>query len=106
MAEQTLQRALQHGRDHVRGARLIVLTDARGNIPLEASQLGRVEGPVGRRGIEDALRIAARIGDMARVEKFVLYSSLPLPGRLPAELAEAMHAEEQLGPALPHGEDA
>ena len=45
-ALQTLRHALQHGRAAITQARLVVLTDGRGNVPLEASRPARSRDPL------------------------------------------------------------
>lgn len=66
VTEQLLRRAFQQ-RSSLEEAWLVVVTDGRGNVPLEASTTGRVSGPVRRVGIEDALTTAGRIGAMGRM---------------------------------------
>ncbi|NTW20405.1 MAG: hypothetical protein HGA42_12760, partial [Nostocales cyanobacterium W4_Combined_metabat2_030] len=43
---QTLRHALQHGRNTIQKAVLVVISDGRGNVPLEASHLGKIQLPV------------------------------------------------------------
>lgn len=93
LALQTLRRALQHGRDNILLARLIVLTDGRGNVPLEASRAGRISSPVGREGIEDALALAAEMRALDRIHKVVLNPQPPQHAELPMELAEVLGAQ-------------
>ena len=50
LALQFLRHALHQGRQGVRSAWIVVLTDGRGNVPLKASQTGQLDWPVpGRR---------------------------------------------------------
>ena len=58
---QTLRHALQHGRNTIQKAVLVVISDGRGNVPLEASHLGKIQLPVGRKGFEDALEVAQKL---------------------------------------------
>ncbi|BAZ52103.1 Mg-chelatase subunit ChlI-like protein [Nostoc sp. NIES-4103] len=85
---QTLRHALQHGRSTVDEAVLVVISDGRGNVPLD----GCIKPPVGRKGVEDALLVAESIGNLDKV-KTVLLNPQPEQYRdLPLELAEKMGA--------------
>jgi len=68
-----LRHSLQHGRGKVDGARLVVVTDGLGNIPLAASQAGELTAPAGAQGMEDALKIAAEFKKLPGVDRFLLY---------------------------------
>ncbi|MFE4177064.1 hypothetical protein ACFRR7_34365 [Streptomyces sp. NPDC056909] len=92
-AAQALRRAFQHHRAGLVEAWLVVVTDGRGNVPLDASHRGRTpDGPVGRTGVEDALAVAARIGGMDRTRLHsVVLDPLRLPyAELPHLLADAL----------------
>ncbi|MEV7681124.1 hypothetical protein AB0O64_21620 [Streptomyces sp. NPDC088341] len=92
-AAQALRRAFQHHRAGLVEAWLVVVTDGRGNVPLDASRRGRTpDGPVGRTGVEDALAVAARIGGMDRTRLHsVVLDPLRLPyAELPHLLADAL----------------
>ncbi|MFJ2175180.1 hypothetical protein ACIOHE_20060 [Streptomyces sp. NPDC087851] len=66
-AGQALRRAFQHHRAGLVEAWLVVVTDGRGNVPLDASRRDRLgPEPVARRGVDDALGVAARISAMDR----------------------------------------
>jgi magnesium chelatase subunit D len=94
MALQTLRRAVQSGRNAVQRVRLVVLSDGRGNVPLEASQSGELRGPVRRRGIDDALQLAPTIARMSHVQR-VLLNPQPRPhADLPLRLAAALGAQK------------
>lgn len=85
-----MQQAIQHGRSRVSGARLVVLTDGRGNVSLQSSLSGQLVFPVGRSGVEDALEVAKQISALDNVVSVVLD---PLPAEytyLPHELAAAL----------------
>ncbi|MEV0567778.1 hypothetical protein [Dactylosporangium sp. NPDC050588] len=71
---------------------LLVVTDARGNVPFDASVLGRVDGIVGRRGLTDAVAAAWPIARMRRVQALVVTPGSGLYPQLPFELADAMGA--------------
>lgn len=93
LAGQALRRAFQHHRAGLVEAWLVVATDGRGNVPLDASHRGRPPvGPVARTGIDDALAVAARISGMDRTR---LHRTVVDPARqpyadLPFLLADAL----------------
>lgn len=93
LALQTLRHALQHGRSTVQQAWLVVLSDGRGNVPLEASRARRITGPVQRQGIEDALQLAQLLRELKGVQKIVLNPQPQEYPELPIMLAEALGAE-------------
>ncbi len=93
LALATLRHALTVGRGAARSARLVVLTDGRGNIPLEASQTGTLVTPVGSRGVEDALRIAARLRGVRQLTSVVLKPQVTALRELPQRLSDALGAE-------------
>ncbi|MEU6534449.1 magnesium chelatase [Streptomyces sp. NPDC047000] len=66
VTDQLLRRAFQQQSDLVE-AWLVVVSDGRGNVPLDASIGGRLTGPVRRTGVDDALAAASRIGAMGRI---------------------------------------
>ncbi|NEZ64373.1 hypothetical protein D0962_16505 [Leptolyngbyaceae cyanobacterium CCMR0082] len=89
---QTLRHALQHGRTAVQQAVLVVMTDGRGNVPLEASRIGCITPPVGRRGVEDALQVAQQISGLQQVKSVVLNTQPKHCTALPVKLAQALGA--------------
>lgn len=89
---QTLRHALQHGRNRVQQAVLVVISDGRGNVPLEASYLGWVAPPVRRQGVEDALQVAERIRALNGVKAVLLNPQPKQYADLPVALAKAMGA--------------
>jgi magnesium chelatase subunit D len=93
LALQALRHALQHGEGSVRRARLVIVTDGRGNIPLEVDSNLNVVGAVGRAGIEDALEVAASIRMISAVESFLIDPEPALHAELVWELAHALGAE-------------
>jgi magnesium chelatase subunit D len=90
---QTLRHTLQHGRSTARQVLLIVVSDGRGNVPLEDSRIGRIIQPVHRKGVEDTLQIAQQLRDFRGVEKVLLNPQPKQYNELPLLLAEAMEAE-------------
>ncbi|MEH1850497.1 MAG: hypothetical protein V7L11_02155 [Nostoc sp.] len=98
LALKTLRHTLQHGRSTVREAMLVVLTDGRGNVPLEASHCGHTLAPVGRKGIEDALEVAQRIHGLDGVKAVLLNPQSREYPELPLELAQALGAKVVLIP--------
>lgn len=89
---QSLRHALQHGRSAIQQAVLVVITDGRGNVPLEASRIGKVTPPVGQRGIEDALHMAQQIAGLKEVKSVVLNPQPKHYRDLPVKLAQALGA--------------
>jgi magnesium chelatase subunit D len=90
---QTLRHALQHGKNTIHKAILVVISDGRGNVPLEASHLGKIQPPVGRKGVEDALEIARKISNLDKVETFLLNPQSKQYPELPLLLAKALGAK-------------
>jgi magnesium chelatase subunit D len=99
-----LRHALQHGRGNVSRARLLVVSDGRGNVPLEGSRAGRVKGAIGREGIEDALEVARQIRRLGRVDALLLDPQPRLYPDLPLALAEALGATLEKIPTVAGGE--
>jgi magnesium chelatase subunit D len=93
LAFQTLRHVLQHGRSIVLQARLVVLSDGRGNVPLEASRTGHITLPVNREGIEDALQVAAHMRGLDHLEIMFLNPQPQQHAEVPLELADALGAE-------------
>src|SRR5262249_21754154 len=85
-----LRLALQHGRSTIDFALFVVLSDGRGNIPLDMSRKGKITAPVNKEGVDDALRIAQSIRKLKDVQ--VIYLN-PQPSRyqhLPLAFADAL----------------
>jgi magnesium chelatase subunit D len=94
LALQTLRHALQHGRSTVGRAVLVVISDGRGNVPLESSRLNQMPTqPVKRQGIEDALAVAGQIRSLKQVEAIVLNPQPKHYADLPVKLALALGAK-------------
>ncbi|PDV98962.1 hypothetical protein [Candidatus Chloroploca asiatica] len=92
LALQQLRHLIQGGRSAVRQARLVVLSDGRGNLPLVASHSGAVRGLVGRQGFDDALTIAHQLASLSHVERLLIVPEPRLYPELARRLAMAMHA--------------
>lgn len=102
LALQTLRHALQHGHSVVQRAMLVVLSDGRGNVPLEASQTNQKPiKPVKRQGIEDALDVAGQIRQLRQVEAVVLNPQPKHYADLPVKLALALGAKIEAIPLVP-----
>jgi magnesium chelatase subunit D len=98
LALQTLRHALQHGRSTVQQVVLVVISDGRGNVPLEASRFNRKPHSVKRQGIEDALNIAKSIASLDNVQTVLLNPQSKAYPELPLELAKALGAKVVLIP--------
>jgi magnesium chelatase subunit D len=103
LAAEALRHALQHGREAAVRARLVVVTDGRGNVPIRASREGRIAMPVKDEGVRDALNAAASLKALPRVSAVVIHPSPRLYRNLPVKLGKALGAEIR---ALVRGEPA
>lgn len=94
LAAKTARTALQHGRNHVMQARLVVLTDGRGNIPLQVSLENHFDEdePVSQEGIEDALAAAKVLAEIPRLEIVLLDPQPTFYKELPKTLAKSLGA--------------
>jgi magnesium chelatase subunit D len=90
---ESLRHALQHGRSTLEQVVLVIITDGRGNVPLQASQGGELVFPVGRKGIEDALEVARQIAVLNKVKAVVLNPQPNHYSDLPIILAQALGAK-------------
>jgi magnesium chelatase subunit D len=72
LARQALLHLLQSGRSGFSEARLVVLSDGRGNVPLAASAEGRLRTPAGRNGVADALALAREISQIKKAGAYLL----------------------------------
>lgn len=93
LALQALKHGLQHGEGNVRRARLVVVTDGRGNVPLDVDRDLNTAGAVGRAGVESALRVAASIRAIAAIETILIDPEPDIYPELVPELARALGAE-------------
>lgn len=100
LALRTLRHSLQHGRNTMQQVRFVVVSDGRGNIPLEASRNKHLSSIVAREGIEDALNIAQAISKLNGVEITVLHPRTRYYVDLPLTLAYALHAQVKTFPPL------
>lgn len=92
LALQIMRRSLQHGRSAVQQITFVVVTDGRGNVPLQASHSNTITRQVTHEGVEDALRQAQEIRQMKYVSSFVLSPRLRYYPELPQRLADALNA--------------
>jgi magnesium chelatase subunit D len=95
LALETLRHETQHGRNNLEQVVFVVITDGRGNVPLNVSLGSKLEYPIGRQGVEDALEVAEKIANLKKVKSVVLN---PLPSyysQLPIELAIAFRGKIQ-----------
>jgi magnesium chelatase subunit D len=74
----------------VRVARLVVVTDGRGNVPLDATAEGHVTGRITREGVDDAVSAAKDIANLKRVETTVVAPATDQYRNLIDELALAL----------------
>ncbi|MFD7734930.1 hypothetical protein ACFV6F_31680 [Kitasatospora phosalacinea] len=107
LVAQELRRLKRRARGGHQETVLVVVTDGRGNVPLDASLLGRVTARVAREGIIDALTAAAAVRRLAPARTVLLTPETGLYPELTHDLAESLGAElfvqplEPLEPAEP-----
>jgi magnesium chelatase subunit D len=88
---QQLRRQLRYQALSVGQAWLVVVSDGRGNVPLEVSLRGQISGPVQAEGIRDALAAAAGVRSLSRVRSVVIPPpQLTHYPELPFDLAGAL----------------
>jgi magnesium chelatase subunit D len=92
LALETLRHALRHGRSTALEAQLVVVTDGRGNVPLEASRQRAITAPVSDQGVKDALAVAEQLRALERVESVLIHPSPRFYPELPSTLAAALGA--------------
>jgi magnesium chelatase subunit D len=93
LAQQTIQRSLQHGRNTVREITFVVISDGRGNVPLHISLSPQpIIHILTREGITDALLIAQNIQNIKHVQTILLDPQPDAYPQLPHKLAEALGA--------------
>ncbi len=104
LAEELLRRTTQQGGAAVSEALLVVVTDARANVPLAHSKAGTVPRHVGLTAFEDSLGEARKIASLdparRRVRSVVIDPGWQPNGHLAVKLAA------ELGAALEHGMSA
>ncbi len=100
LAMRALQAAIRHGRSRVQCARIVVLSDGRGNVPLDASLIGELLRPVTHEGIDDALQLAGNLGALNNVEAFFLNPGPRHHPDLPLAFAELLRARMEPVPSL------
>jgi magnesium chelatase subunit D len=93
LALRTLRHALQHGRGTVRQALFIVISDGRGNVPLNVSREEDLIRPINREGIDDTLKIAKFIRTLKDVRTVLLNPQPKHYPDLPIVLADVLGAE-------------
>lgn len=97
--------ALQTGRGSVQRVRFVVLSDGRGNVPIEASRVGALTWPVSSEGVEDALKIARGLRVIKAVNSFFLNPNPQQYAELPLLLAEELGVKKEnivtVFPSLP-----
>ena len=91
LAIQEVRRQLRHREVAAENSWLVVVSDGRGNVPLQVSQRLRFDGAVGTEGVTDALAVARTARTLPPVHRIVLppphlthYTALPF------ELADAI----------------
>jgi magnesium chelatase subunit D len=91
LAIQELHRQLRHHKVAAENSWLVVVSDGRGNVPLQVSQRLRFDGVVSTEGVADALAVAKAARSLPSMHRVVLppphlthYTSLPF------ELADAL----------------
>ncbi|MER5466384.1 hypothetical protein ABT010_38250 [Streptomyces sp. NPDC002668] len=90
LAVQELRRLGRRGRAGLDDAVLVVVTDGRGNVPLDASVRGLTPTRVSREGVTDMLTVAATVRKLSRVRPVVIAPETGLYPELAFDLAEAM----------------
>ena len=93
LARLTLIRELYHRRPGVADAHVIVVTDGRGNVPLDASLRNEITPPVSGEGVTDALTVAEKLATLERARCTVVDPEPAELPDLPAALARAMGAK-------------
>jgi magnesium chelatase subunit D len=87
-----IKQTMGHGRGSTRSTTLVVVTDGRGNVPLEASRQGRLAAKVGMTGIEDVKRVAREISVLPNVKRYLVNPEPDWMKELPFVLASFLGA--------------
>ncbi|MDT0343877.1 hypothetical protein [Streptomyces litchfieldiae] len=90
LAVNELRRMLRRGRASFDEVVLVVVTDGRGNVPLDASVRGETPANVSRQGVSDAQRVAAAVRTVPRARPVVISPDTEFHPELAFDLAEAM----------------
>ncbi|MFI5914337.1 hypothetical protein [Dactylosporangium sp. NPDC051541] len=89
LAGEELRRHMHRGWASVRSARLVLVTDGRGNVPLEATAQRGVSARVAREGVDDALAVARTIAGLRGVASLVV---APVDEQYPGLTADLAYA--------------
>jgi magnesium chelatase subunit D len=100
LALRTMRQSLHQGRNPVARCTLVVVSDGRGNVPLDASHAGRPPESIDREGVEDALVQARLIAGLRRVRNIMLDPQPKQMVELPRELARALGAAVHVIPPV------
>ena len=93
---QALRHALQHGAATLTGAEVLVVTDGLGNVPLDASMKDKLTGPVGGKGVADAIDAAHALRGFDGIRVVVVQPPrIPHPEIL-LQLVDAISSERVL----------
>jgi magnesium chelatase subunit D len=92
LALQTIRHAARRGPGPVVHTLFVLVTDGRGNVPLERDDRGEFPRPVGREGITSALRVASAFRELDGVEAVLLNPRPEHYAELPRQLARALGA--------------
>jgi magnesium chelatase subunit D len=101
MAYQVIQQAQQHGRGHLQKTRFIIITDGRGNVPLEISTTSQQPTQIKRKGIDDALHVAQKFLSLNHLHTTLLDPQPAYYTELPSTLAETIGAQYIPVPLIP-----
>lgn len=92
VAKAMLRHVLQHGHAAVTVARMVVVTDGLGNVPLKSSYDNEIIGRVSDEGLLDALDAARAFGDLDGVARFCLLPPRRAYPQAVVKLADALGA--------------
>jgi magnesium chelatase subunit D len=92
LAAGLLRHHTQQGDATVVEALLVIVTDGRANVPLQASKSGQISSPVASEGVADAVDVARQIAMLHRVRSVVIDPGPRPYAHLTTTLADALHA--------------